>query len=149
MKLHCLSRFVSLAAGGAVLPFTLLATQGPSPVPAADMALAPYQSPTFARVGWDESKRKKLRHAYWILEQANHDYGRHRATAMAELAKAAKILDLDLKGDGYGGVRQPWSDALLRDARRDLQDIVEPVGGEEYKHIRNAIKEIDHALEPR
>jgi hypothetical protein len=35
----------------------------------------------------------------------------------------------------------------LREARKNLQNIVEESGGEEHKHIRLAIKEIAHALE--
>jgi hypothetical protein len=97
-------------------------------------------------VGWDEGKRKKLRRAFWILEQADHDYASHRAKAMNEIRLAGKIMDLDLKGDGYGGERPQWSDALLREARRDLQEIVDPSAGAEHKHLRAAIKEIDLAL---
>ena len=108
--------------------------------------MAPYPSPSFDRVGWDEGKRKKLRRAFWILEQADHDYASHRAKAMNEIRLAGKIMDLDLKGDGYGGERPQWSDALLREARRDLQEIVDPSAGAEHKHLRAAIKEIDLAL---
>jgi hypothetical protein len=147
MKLRNFAKIVSFAAGMAILPLTLAANQASSPTAPSDLSVAPYQSPSFDRVGWDEAKRKKLRHAYWILEQADHNYAGHRARAMDEIRKAGKIMDLDLKGDGYGGERPHWSDALLREARRNLQDIVEESGGAEHKHIRLAIKEIDHALE--
>jgi hypothetical protein len=147
MKLGYLAKMMSFAAGIAVLPFSLAANQAPSPAAPSDLSLAPYQSPSFDRVGWDEAKRKKLRHAYWILEQADHDYAGHRARAMDEIRQAGKIMDLDLKGDGYGGERPHWSDALLREARRDLHDIVDESAGGEHKHIRLAIKEIDLALE--
>ena len=66
---------------------------------------------------------------------------------MEEIRRAGRIMGLDLKGDGYGGQRPHWSDALLREARKNLQNIVEESGGEEHKHIRLAIKEIAHALE--
>ena len=94
-----------------------------------DLSIAPYQSPSLDRVGWDEAKRKKLRHAYWILEQADHDYAGHRVKAMEEIRKAGRIMGMDLKGDGYGGEHPHWSDALLREARRNLHDIVEESGG--------------------
>jgi hypothetical protein len=147
MKLCSITKFVSLAGGLALLPLGLAATPAPSSALASELAIAPYQSPSFDRVAWEEAKRKKLRHAYWILEQADHDYAGHRGKAMEEIRKAGKIIGMDLKGDGYGGEKPHWSDALMREARRNLQDIVEDTGGEEHKHIRVAIKEIDHALE--
>jgi hypothetical protein len=147
MKLRCIAQTVSFAAGLAILPLNLAAIQASSPTAPLDLNVSPYQSPALDRVGWDEAKRKKLRHAYWILEQADHDYAGHRVKAMDEIRRAGKIMDLDLKGDGYGGARPHWSEALLREARRNLQDIVEESGGEEHKHIRLAIKEIDRALE--
>ena len=147
MRLRYIAQSVSLAAGMAILPLSLAANQAPAPTAPSDLSIAPDQSPSFDRVGWDEAKRKKLRHAYWILEQADHDYAGHRGKAMEEIRRAGRIMGLDLKGDGYGGQRPHWSDALLREARKNLQNIVEESGGEEHKHIRLAIKEIAHALE--
>ncbi|MGO8697097.1 MAG: hypothetical protein ACLQVY_05200 [Limisphaerales bacterium] len=147
MKLRTIAQTLSFAAGIAILPLSLAANQASSPTAPSDLSIAPYQSPSLDRVGWDEAKRKKLRHAYWILEQADHDYAGHRVKAMEEIRKAGRIMGMDLKGDGYGGERPHWSDALLREARRNLHDIVEESGGGEHKHIRLAIKEIDHALE--
>jgi hypothetical protein len=146
-KLRSISNLVSLAAGLAFLPFGLAATPAPSSTPNSDLNVAPFQSAPLQRVAWEESKRKKLRRAYWILEQADHEYAGHRGKAMEEIRKAGKIIGMDLKGDGYGGAKPHWSDELLREARHNLEDIVDDTGGPEHKHIRTAIKEIDHALE--
>jgi hypothetical protein len=98
---------------------------------------------------WEEAKRHKLRHAYWLLEQSDRDYHGHKDKAIKEIKKAAEILGMDLHGEGYGGEKQKWSDERLREAKHALQDIVEATGGHEHEHIRTAIKEIDKALEVR
>jgi hypothetical protein len=100
------------------------------------------------RVAWEEAKRHKLRHAYWLLEQGDKDYEGHRLLAMREIKKAGEIIGLDLKGDGYGGEHQKWSDERLREARKLLVEVrLETGGGHEHEHLREAIKEIDRALE--
>jgi hypothetical protein len=97
---------------------------------------------------WDDSKREKLRHAYWILEGADRDYHGHKVAAMEQIKKAGEIIGMDLHhGKGYGGKHQPWSDARLREARGLLQDVVSDSGGKEHEHIHKAIHELDHALE--
>lgn len=149
MKLRSISNFVSLAASLAVLPFGLAATPAASSAANPDAAVAPQQSSPLQRVGWEEKKKHKLRHAYWILEQTDRDYHGHREVALKEIRKAGKIIGMDLKGEGYGGEKQHWSDERLREAKSDLKDIVEETGGKEHEHIRAAIKEIDRALDVR
>jgi hypothetical protein len=100
-------------------------------------------------VEWLEVNRRKLRHAYWLLEQADRDYRGHRVKAMEAIRKAGGVIGLDLHGDGYGGLRQPWSDVRLREARTLLEDIVDISVGREHEHIRTAIRELNRALEVR
>ena len=147
MKPYSITKAISLAAGLAVWPLGLAATPAPSTAAATDLQVAPVEPPPLQRVGWEEVKKRKLRHAYWILEQADHNYAGHRAKALEEVRRAGKIIGMDLKGDGYGGKPPHWSDSLLVEAKRNLLEIVDDTGGREHKHIREAIKEINRALE--
>jgi hypothetical protein len=149
MKLKSVSKLVSFAAGVVMLPLGLSATPAPLTAAPSDLSVAPFQSAPLQRVGWEEAKRRKLRQAYWLLEQGSHDYKGHRAEAMEHIRKAGEIIGMDLHGDGYAGDKQVDSDERLRMARRDLKDVVEETGGREHEHIRIAIKEIDRALEVR
>jgi hypothetical protein len=147
MKMHSKLQLVSLAAGLAICPLMLAATPAPPAQATADLTLAPLAAPSPQPVVWLEANRRKLRHAYWILEQADHNYQGHRGKAMEEIRKAGKVLRMDLKGDGYGGKKPVWSDALLREAKHNLEEIYEDYGGEEQRHIHAAIREINYALE--
>jgi hypothetical protein len=145
-----LSNFVAVAAMGALLPLGISNSRAVSAtaIPLdGNSAVQPAQ----ARVEyhWDDSKRKKLRRAYWILEQADHNYGGHKAAAILQIKKAGEIMGMNLHGEGYGGEKQPWSDERLREAHTLLREIVSESGGEEHEHIRRAIKELDKALEVR
>jgi hypothetical protein len=104
---------------------------------------------TLQPVDWDDRKRFKLRHAYWLLEQADKDYRGHREAAMKQIKKAGEMMRLDLHGDGWGGEKQRWSDERLREARGLLEDIVDKGGRREHEHIRAAIRELNKALEIR
>lgn len=96
---------------------------------------------------WTDAKRTKLRHAYWLLEQGDRDYAGHRLAAMKDIKKAAALMGMDLKGEGYSGEHQKWSDERLREARKSLDEVVDKSGGREHAQIRAAIKELDRALE--
>jgi hypothetical protein len=149
MKVNCLKHYASVAAMAALLPLGAATSQGasvPTTLEASDPAI---QQPEFSRVEWVEEKRHKLRHAYWLLEQADRDYGGHRTKAMEEIKKAGDIIGLDLHGEGYGGEHQKWSDERLREAKHLLDDVVEKSGGREHEHIRFAIREINKALDVR
>jgi hypothetical protein len=147
---HCrLSRLLPLAALAALLPLgiaTSHAVSAPASLQAGDAALQQAQA---RPVAWEEAKRHKLRHAYWLLEQADKDYRGHRAKAMKEIRKAGELIGMDLHGDGYGGEKQKWSDERLREAKGLLEDIVDRTGEREHVHIRAAIHELDRALETR
>jgi len=138
----------SLAALAALLPISLASGRA-TPVPASlNMDGTALQQPIPQRVAWEEAKRHKLRHAYWLLEQSDRDYQGHKAKALAEIKKAGEIIGLDLHGEGYGGEHQKWSDARLKEARQLLKDVAQKTGGgEEHGHLRVAIKEINEALE--
>jgi hypothetical protein len=140
---------VPLAALAALLPCALMANTAPSAPSTLDAGNAVLQQEQPQRVSWEEAKKHKLRHAYWLLSQADRDYDGHRLVAMKEIKKAADMIGMDLKGEGYSGEHQKWSDARLREARQLLKDVVDETGHREHEHIRIAIKEIDKALEVR
>jgi hypothetical protein len=149
MKHCCSFRYLPLAVLAALLPLGIATSRA---VPAAaslqanDAAL---QQAHPQSVAWEEAKKHKLRHAYWLLEQADKDYHGHRLVAMKEIRKAGELIGMDLHGDGYGGQKQKWSDARLREAKGLLEDIVDRTGKREHAHIRVAIRELDRALEIR
>jgi hypothetical protein len=149
MKIGCLSKYAPVAALAALLPLGIVSSRAAS-VPTSLVADgAEFQQAHPQPVSWEEAKRHKLRHAYWLLEQADSDYHGHRGKAMEEIKKAGEIIGLDLHGEGYGGERQKWSDARLREARQLLIDIVDKSHEREHEHIWKAIKELDRSLEVR
>jgi len=134
----------------ALLPFTIMSSRAASAPSSLDASSAVLQQAQPQRVAWEEAKKHKLRHAYWLLEQGDTDYQGHRLLAMKEIKKAGEIIGLDLKGEGYGGDRQKWSDERLREAKTLLKEVaLETGGGKEHEHLRTAIKELDKALEVR
>jgi hypothetical protein len=147
MKIKYLSNYVSMAALAALFPFTSMsshAAPAPSSLDANNSALQQAQP---QRVGWEESKKHKLRTAYWLLEHADRDYDGHRLVAVKEVKKAGEVIGMDLHGEGYGGESKWASDKRMREAKRLLIEVREETGGgEEHKHLRNALKEIDLAL---
>jgi hypothetical protein len=147
MKLQIISKFASIAAVVAVLPLgasAFAASAALAPID-GDAVLQPVQ--LHVDFKWDDSNKRKLRKAYWILEQSDRNYHGHKAKAIEEIKKAGDIIGMDLHGEGYGGAKQEWSDARLREARDLLKEIAQDSGGREHEHLREAIHELDHALE--
>ncbi|HEX3717432.1 MAG TPA: hypothetical protein VH595_05640 [Verrucomicrobiae bacterium] len=144
-----LMKFVSVAAFAAILPYGISTARAVSASPIPLDGDSAVQAPQLrVEFHWDEGRKEKLRHAFWILEGADRDYHGHKAAAMEEIRKAGEIIGMDLHhGHGYGGERQPWSDARLREARGLLEDVASDSGGKEHEHIHKAIHELDHALE--
>ncbi len=146
-----LKRIATLASTVAFLPLgSVIASATPVPsVLQTDSGL--YQSSDFQQVDWDDAKRKKLRHAFWLLNESDRDYDGHKAKAIEEIKEAGRIMGIDLKkGEGWGGEHQKWSDARLREARDLLIEVAEKSGGpREHEHLRKSIHEIDKALEVR
>jgi len=136
-----------MAAMAAFLPFSTLsgrAAVAPSTLDANNSVLQQAQP---QRIDWEEAKRHKLRTAYWLLEHAERDYDGHRKVALKEVKKAGDVIGMDLHGEGYGGEPKWESDKRLREARRLLKEVrLETGGGEEHKHLRIAITEINLAL---
>jgi hypothetical protein len=149
MRIYRISNYASMAALAALLPLGMASSRGASAPASLDANGAVLQQAQPEPVEWLEAKRHKLRHAYWLLEQADRDYRGHRVKAMEEIKRAGAIIGMDLHGDGYGGLRQPWSDERLREARSLLEDVVDKSGGREHEHIRIAIRELNKALEVR
>jgi hypothetical protein len=147
MKIQRLSDYVSMAALAALLPFTMMssrAAQAPSILDANNAVLQQAQP---QRVAWEEAKRHKLRTAYWLLEHADREYDGHRKEAMKEVKKAGDVIGMDLHGEGYEGEPKWEADKRLREARKLLKEVrLETGGGEEHRHLRLAVHEIDVAL---
>ncbi|HEY3861058.1 MAG TPA: hypothetical protein VGO59_04150 [Verrucomicrobiae bacterium] len=144
-----LGKFASAAALAVLLPLAISSTRAAS-VPStldADGAVLQQAQPRRVAAWWTDAKRTKLRHAYWLLEQGDRDYAGHRLAAMKDIKKAAALMGMDLKGEGYSGEHQKWSDERLREARKSLDEVVDKSGGREHAQIRAAIKELDRALE--
>jgi hypothetical protein len=148
MKIDRISQYVSMAALAALLPLALASSRAASAPSLLDADGAMLQQAQLRRVEWvwDDAKRHKLRHAYWLLEQADRDYGGHKDKAIEEIRKAGKLMGLDLRGEGFGGERQPWSDVRLVEAKHTLEDIVDPSHRREHEHIWKAIVQINRAL---
>jgi hypothetical protein len=149
MKLCRLSNCIPVAVVAALLPLGIAishAVPAPASLEANDAAL---QQAHPKPVDWENGKKHKLRHAYWLLDQSDRDYDGHRVKAMEEIRKAGDLIGMDLHGEGYSGEKQKWSDKRLREARGLLKDIVDKTGEREHIHIRAAIHELDRALEIR
>jgi len=148
MKLNSLRNYISAAAVTALLPLGLAssrAASGPSVLDANGPAL---QQGQFQPVSWEEAKKHKLRHAYWLLSQSDRDYRGHKTKAMEEIKKAGEIIGMDLHGEGWGGEHQAWSDERLHEAKHLVEDVAEKTGGgREHEHLRLAIRELDKSLE--
>jgi hypothetical protein len=150
MKICRLSHYASWAALAALLPLAMATSRAASAPSHLDADGAVLQQARLQRVEWwDDAKRHKLRHAYWLLEQADRDYNGHKGKAMEEIRKAGRIMGMDLHGEGYGGERQPWSDERLIEAKHTLEEIVDPGHRREHEHIWKAIQQINKALEHR
>jgi len=162
MKLRSILNYVSTIAVAAGLPLGFSTAHAA----AAPLATDPGQTLQFAqiqiqipgpaspaRIEWGDEKRRKLRHAYWILEHAKGDYHGHRGAAMEHIRKAADILGMELHGDGYAegphSESQAASDDRLLMAKHILEDVAGESGGREHEHLHIAIRELDHALEVR
>jgi len=97
----------------------------------------------------DSTEAGLLREAYARLAIADHDYKGHRARAMRQIEAAAKILGVELKGDGKGREPQAVSDEHLRAAQNLLDQITGAVAGRGLKHIQLAIEQLNVALTVR
>ena len=80
---------------------------------------------------------------------ANHDYKGHRVEAMKQIEAAAKLLRVDIRGDGRGHEKQGASDEQLRIARGMLEQARADLRGKALKHVDGAIKQINIALKIR
>jgi hypothetical protein len=105
-------------------------------------------------VEWGEDKRRQLRRAFWLLEHTNHEYNGYKTAALDQVRWAAEKLGMDLHGEGYGEEHErdgyhgeEHSDENLRRAKHILEDVAGETGGHEHEHLRDAIKDIDRALQ--
>jgi hypothetical protein len=77
---------------------------------------------------------------------ADHDYKGHRVKAMKQIEAAARILGVDIRGDGKGHEQQGTSDAQLRTAQGLLQQARAGLPEKALKHVDAAISQISIAL---
>jgi hypothetical protein len=85
-----------------------------------------------------------LQQAYVILSTGDHDYKGHRVRAMHQIEAAAKLLGMNLSGDGKDKQPQPLSDAKLREAQGLLQNVL---GAAEVKNQKRVVKHINEAID--
>lgn len=99
----------------------------------------------------DRPEAEMLRNAYRTLATGDHDYKGHRAKAMEEVEQAGKLLGMDLHGDLKDRSRQFLSDDKMREAKGQLERVLDAaeVKGQERisRHINAAIDEIHKALD--
>jgi hypothetical protein len=84
--------------------------------------------------------------AYTTLEQADHDYKGHRVAAMKQIEAAAKLLSVNVRGDGRGHEKQGVSDAQLRTAQGLLQQAQSGLSGKPLRHVNKALQQLSIAL---
>jgi hypothetical protein len=91
-----------------------------------------------------------LRQAYFTLFRADHDYDGHRIRAMEQTAHAARILGMELRGDGPAGERQGASDQQLSQAKALLEQALSLLATHHRpraaEFVNNAIRHINIAL---
>ena len=75
-----------------------------------------------------------------------HDYKGHRVEAMKQIEAAAKVLGVNLHGDGRGHEKQGVSDEQLRSARGMLEQARPGLKGKALKHVDRAISQVNTAL---
>jgi hypothetical protein len=90
-----------------------------------------------------------LEEAYTALAQADHDYDGHRGAAMEAIKAAAHELGGKVEAKGKGHEKQAASDDQLKAAKDLLQQVEPNLSGKSLKHVKNAIEQIDKALEMR
>jgi hypothetical protein len=87
-----------------------------------------------------------LTQAYVALASADHDYKGHRAAAMKHVEDAAKVLGVNVRGDGHNHEKQGVSDEQLRTANGLLEQARPALKGKSLHHVNRALKEISTAL---
>jgi hypothetical protein len=122
MKIDLVRSFVGLAVVCSLLCFGRSLDAGPSP--AAGL----------------------LVQAYATLGQADHDYKGHRVAAMKQIEAAAKLLGVNVRGDGKGHEKQGVSDAQLRTAQGLLQQARSGLSGKPLRHVNKALEQLSIAL---
>ena len=84
--------------------------------------------------------------AYTALEQADHDYKGHRIAAMKQIEAAARLLGVNVWGEGRGHEQQGISDAQLRTAQGLLQQAQSGLSGKPLRHVNKALQQLSIAL---
>jgi hypothetical protein len=87
-----------------------------------------------------------LREAYISLEKADHDYKGNRKAAMEQIEKAAKLVGVNVRGEGRGHEKQGVSDEQLRAAQSLLRDARGGLSGNPVKHVNKALEHLSTAL---
>ncbi len=99
------------------------------------------------------SQTETLRLAYEVLSAANHNYNGHRVGAMKEIRQAAKLLNVELQGNGHGHEDQSVSDARFQLAQRLLEQVRSRLAGDEQipilDHVNKALHQLAQGLQIR
>jgi len=101
----------------------------------------------------DSTEAGLLVRAYRILEMGDHDYKGNRVKAMRAVEAAAKLLGVNLRGDGRGHEKQSLSDEQLREARGLIAQVLSSAEVKRQKrvtkHLNAAITHLNTALAVR
>jgi hypothetical protein len=150
---HLLMRFGAAVVGAAMV---LLMVSGGTKGYAATITNVGGSATEYLDPEGDYSRlteAEALKMAYQVLQDANHNYNKHRVKAMAEISAAAKAVGLDLQGSGPGHEDQDVSDARFHLARRLVEQVRSRLAAgapeAERAHIDAALKEIAKGLEIR
>jgi hypothetical protein len=88
----------------------------------------------------------QLSQAYAALSVADHDYKGHRAGAMKQIEAAAKVVGLNLAGNGKGHEQQVTSDQQLQTATTLLQQARPGLPPKAQRHVDKALEDLSTAL---
>jgi hypothetical protein len=146
-------------------------SSGVSAVPAAKTpSTSMPASPTAAAPGTGAGAGpiiNALRHAGWLIQQANHDYQGFRLRAMKEVTAAIQTLEpahqtkivkkvppaqpASQPNPPQNQMSQAASDAQLQQAQKQLQSVLNqlnayPQGAAAVTHVQAAIQDLDQAL---
>lgn len=123
-----------------------LAAQATSTNTAAKPAKKGVVRGAYGLAGINHSGDGLLIDAYHHLESADHDYKGHRIRAMRQIEAAARLMGVNLHGDGHDHEKQGVSDEHLRNAESLLESAAGHLAGKPLHHVREALNQLTVAL---
>ena len=99
------------------------------------IAVSPAQAVATSEVG-------ALMHIRGLIATADHDYHGHRLAALKAIEDACRSLGVAISGDGHDRTLQGNSDAMLRQAGREIANL-QPVAA--ANHQARVLEDLDRA----